>query len=119
MKDDEIKVRCVMECLYYSECHENYAWALHDLPKFEPRHCLSCAQFMFADGLIGEELLSTLDITDSCTLRADCLHCVSEDFPKLFGDATWFNFFWSHAIAALKGTETEWNENFSRTKKKV
>ena len=77
VKDNEMKVRGTMECMCCSEFHENYAWALCNLPKFQPRQCLSYTRFMFANDLIGEELLSMLGIGDSCTLRADYHHCVS------------------------------------------
>ena len=66
--------------------------------------------FIFTSNLIREELLSMLDIGDSCTLRANHDHCILEDFLKLFGNTTWFNLSEPYIITVLKGTETEQNK---------
>ena len=89
VKDGDMKVRVVAECLCCVEDQDMYAWVLRKLECFEPDYSLKQTRFIFADNLVTEELLHMLGINQTCQLRADSHHCLHEDWPKLFGDRLW------------------------------
>ena len=68
VKDCDLKVRVVGECLCCAETNDMYAWGLQQLQKFESRYQLSSTKFLFADNLITEDLLLQLGINATCTL---------------------------------------------------
>ena len=82
--DSENKVRVATECLRCSESNKMYPWVLQQLEKVEPVYTLKSTRFIFADRLITEELLTMLDITETCILGADQFHLFSHVIPIFF-----------------------------------
>ena len=76
-------------CLCYFESNEMYAWVMEQLEFVKPVYKLESTRFIFADQLITEELLTILDITEACILRADQFHLFNHVFPTFFGPTIW------------------------------
>ena len=94
--NSENKVRVVAEYLCCSESNEMYAWVTDQLEKVGPLYKLKSTRFIFADQLITEELLTMLDITETCILRADQFHLFTHVFPTFleprFGVQPWLHY---------------------------
>ena len=90
---------------------------MQQLPVFVPSYNLKKTRFLYADNLIGEELLGPemLDISDSCCLRRDRYHCMNNDFPDLFGEQTWTEIR-PYVGKAISGTKEEWTQNLNFAK---
>jgi hypothetical protein len=85
VKDGEMKIRQVAECIAIEEKLEIYQFVLESLDDIEDRWSLSHLRLIFADQFITNTLLDNLGITLTCTLRCDYHHVVKEVWPKQFG----------------------------------
>jgi hypothetical protein len=85
VKDGEMKVRQVSECIAIEEKLDIYQFVLHSMASMERRWLLSSLRIIFADQFITKTLLENLGIASTCTLRCDYHHVINEVWPKQFG----------------------------------
>jgi hypothetical protein len=85
VKDGEMKIRQVAECIAIEETLENYQFVIQTMASIEKRWFLSELRIIFGDQFITNTLLENLGITFTCTLRCDYHHVVKEVWPKQFG----------------------------------
>ena len=62
VKDSELQVRTVCECLCISESIEIYQWILNTLTVMEPKFHIEHVCLIFADQLVTKTLLTNLNI---------------------------------------------------------
>ena len=82
IKNGENKVGTVCESIVTGETLSFYVWILKMMEETEPTWKLSNIKIIFADNFIAEELLSSLGIEDTCTLRCDKYHLLHEVWPS-------------------------------------
>ena len=82
VKTNENKIRCVGESIVITESNSIYNWVIESIADMEPIWSSSQIKIIFADGLITQNLLVSLRITDTCLLRSDYYHHMHEVFPK-------------------------------------
>ena len=68
VKDCDMKVWVVAECLCCVKTNAMYVCGLQQLENFELQYTSSSTRFLFADNLITDDLLVMLGITHTCTL---------------------------------------------------
>jgi hypothetical protein len=89
VKDGEMKIRQVAECIGIEEKLDVYQFVLQSLASIETRWSLTQLQLIFGDQFLTETLLEKLGIEDTCTLRCDYHHVVNEVWPLQFGPSLW------------------------------
>ena len=82
IKTSENRIRVVAESVVLTEDLATYKWILLSLKQMEPKWDLNKIRIIFADGLITQNLLDQLKISETCTLRCDYWHLMNEVFPK-------------------------------------
>ena len=85
VKDGEMKIRQVAECIAIEETLDIYQFVVETMANIEPRWTLSKLRIIFADQFITMTLLDNLGIAATCTLRCDYHHIVKEVWPTQFG----------------------------------
>jgi hypothetical protein len=85
VKDGEMKIRQVAECIAIEEKLEIYHFVVQSMADIEHRWSLSDLRIIFADQFITKTLLDNLGISLTCTLRCDFHHVIQEVWPKQFG----------------------------------
>ena len=78
VKDSEMQVHCVAECICLEESHCMYVWIVCMLADMEPRYNLSFFDLIFGDQGLTQKILVDLDIATTCTLRCDYYHQIHE-----------------------------------------
>lgn len=115
IKDCDMKVRVITECLICEESYEAYIWVLERMAEMEPRFHLSSIKLIFADEFISENILVDLGIQNTCTLRGDYHHLLNEVWVETFG-----KFLCSKMREYLKlmlmGTKHEWEFAYEECK---
>jgi hypothetical protein len=119
IKDGDMKVRVVAECLCYVEDMNVYTWLLRQLEIFEPQYGLNQTRFLFADSLVTDTLLVKLGITESCTLRGDYYHLLNEDWPQFFGDHLWFGQLQPLLEKMITGDVNDWENCYVQARRIV
>jgi hypothetical protein len=72
------------EALVVEESTETYYWILQSMHKMESRWSLSSLRIVFGDHKVSMSLMTALGIQETCLLRGDYYHNMSEVFPKKF-----------------------------------
>jgi hypothetical protein len=66
-----------------------YIWLVKGALSMAPRRKKESIKVIFADGLMGDRLLTELEIEDTCKLCLDAYHILEVDCPKQFGSRLW------------------------------
>lgn len=66
VKDCDMKVRVVSECIIAEEKHEAYIWVMKQLSDMEPRFQVNQLKLIFADQFMSQRLLLELEIQETC-----------------------------------------------------
>ena len=82
VKTNENIIRCIDESIVITESNNMYTWLIASIVCMEPKWSPSQIKIIFADGLITQNLLESLSISDTCVLRGDFYHHMHEVFPK-------------------------------------
>jgi hypothetical protein len=116
VKDSEMQVRCVAECICIEESHCMYIWIVRMLADMEPRYNLtSFLDLIFADQELTQKILVDLDIATTFILRCDYYHQINEVRPHTFGTHL-FQKIRGHLDRMLLGTKEEWDLWYSSAK---
>jgi len=112
VKDGEMKIRQVAECVAINESLDVYQFVIETMASIESRWNLSDLHILFADQFVTKTLLENLGIASTCTLRCDYYHIVNEVWPKQFGPSV-FNDLKPYLTRMLKSiTEAEYKLSF-------
>ena len=115
VKDSEMQVRCVAECICVEESHRMYVWIVLMMVDMERRYCLSALILIFGDQGLSNKILVDLKITTTCTLRSDYHHSKHEVFPNTFGPHL-FSKISGYLDRMLLGSKEEWELSFQTAK---
>jgi hypothetical protein len=115
VKDSEMQVRCVAECICVEESHRMYVWIVRMLSDMENRYHLSSLVLMFGDQGLTQKILVDLDIQTTCTLRCDYYHEIHEVWPNTFGTHL-FQKIRGHLDRMLLGSKEEWEISYASAK---
>jgi hypothetical protein len=94
VKDGEMKIRQVAECVAINESLDIYQFVIQSMASIETRWSLKDLHIIFADQFITKTLLQNLGIVSTCTLRCDYHHIVNEVWPKQFGTTVFKELKW-------------------------
>jgi hypothetical protein len=89
VKDGEMKIRQVAECIAIEEKLDIYQFVIESLTSIESRWGIEELRIIFADQFLTQTLVENLGIVDTCTLRCDYHHVVNEVWPLEFGISVW------------------------------
>ena len=115
VKDSEMQVRCVAECICVEESHRMYVWIVRMLADMERRYHLSSLVLMFGDQGLTQKILVDLDIPTTCTLRCDYHHSINEVWPNTFGTHL-FSKIRGFLDRMLLGSKEEWELSYTTAK---
>jgi hypothetical protein len=110
VKDSEIQVHCMAECICLEESHRMYVWIVSMLADMEPRYNLNFLDLiLFGDQGLTQNILVHLDIATTCILRCDYYHQIHEVWwPQTFGTHL-FEKTRGHLNRMLLGSKKEWD----------
>jgi hypothetical protein len=74
------------KALVVEESTEIYYWILQSMHKMESCWSPSSLRIVFGDHKVSISLMIALEIQETCLLRGDYYHNMSEVFPKKFGE---------------------------------
>lgn len=114
VKDCDMKVRVVTECLIVGETHEAYIWVMEQIVDMEPRFELGGIKLIFADQFLSEKLLLHLNIAETCTLRGDYYHLLNEVLEHSFGKHM-FSQMKEYLKLMLLGSKADWEHGYSKS----
>jgi hypothetical protein len=115
VKDLEMQVRCVAECICLEESHRMYVWIVSMLADMEPRYNLNFLNLIFGDQGLTQNILVDLDIATTCILRCDYYHQIHEVWPHTFGTHL-FEKIRGHLDQMLLGSKEEWDLSYPSAK---
>jgi hypothetical protein len=119
VKDGEMKIRQVAECVAIGENLDVYQFVIESMASMEKRWKLSDLHILFADMFITKTLLENLGIVSTCTLHCDYYHIVNEVWPKQLG-ASLYNDLKPYLTRMLKSTnEVEHKLSFDSAMKLI
>ena len=118
VKDGNMQVRVVAECLTCAEDVGTCAWVIQSIQEMEPRFDLQQTNFMFADQLVTKQLIRDLGIECTCTLRCDCWHIIDEVLPTTFG-IHFYTQIRGLLQTMLLGTREQWDACYKEICKKA
>jgi hypothetical protein len=70
VKDSEMPVRCVAECICLEESHHMYVWIVSMLADMEQRYNLNFLDLIFEDQGITRKIMVDLDIATTCIVSS-------------------------------------------------
>jgi hypothetical protein len=88
VKDSEMQVRCVAECICLEESHCMYVWIVRMLADMEPRCNLSFLDLIFGDQGLTQKIMVDLDIATTCIIRCDYYHQIHEVWTRHFRNSS-------------------------------
>ena len=107
------------EALVVEESTETYYWILQSLHEMESRWSPSNLRIVFGDHKVSMSLMTTLGIQETCLLRGDYYHNMSEVFPKKFGEH-FFAIIKAYLKAMMESkTEEEWTSAYFQAKQRI
>jgi hypothetical protein len=108
IKDSEMQVRCIAECICLEESHHMYVWIVLMLVNMEPRYYLSFLDLMFHDQGLTQNILVDLRspplVSSFC---CDYYYQIHEVWPHTFGTHL-FQKTRGHLDRIVLGTKEEW-----------
>jgi hypothetical protein len=83
------KIVVAVEGIGCVERIDTYIWLVNGALQMAPRRKKESINVIFADGLMGDRLLTELEIQDTCKLCLDSFHLLDIDWPRHFGTSLW------------------------------